>query len=99
MPEGSNSACSPGWTRTTNPSVNSRMLCQLSYRGPLSARAERGLTLAYGAGPAPRQPAGASPDRRIRQDDKDEGSVVIGVVVALAAGYVLGAKAGRRRYE
>ena len=27
---------SPGWTRTTNPSVNSRMLCQLSYRGPLS---------------------------------------------------------------
>jgi hypothetical protein len=25
--------CSPGWTRTSNPSVNSRMLCQLSYRG------------------------------------------------------------------
>jgi hypothetical protein len=24
---------SPGWTRTNNPSVNSRMLCQLSYRG------------------------------------------------------------------
>jgi hypothetical protein len=24
---------SPGWTRTSNPSVNSRMLCQLSYRG------------------------------------------------------------------
>ena len=23
----------PGWTRTTNPPVNSRMLCQLSYRG------------------------------------------------------------------
>ena len=29
-------ACSPGWTRTSNPSVNSRMLCQLSYRGLLS---------------------------------------------------------------
>jgi hypothetical protein len=28
--------CSPGWTRTTNPSVNSRMLCQLSYRGSLA---------------------------------------------------------------
>ena len=24
---------SPDWTRTSNPSVNSRMLCQLSYRG------------------------------------------------------------------
>ncbi len=27
--------CSPGWTRTSNPSVNSRMLCQLSYEGSL----------------------------------------------------------------
>ena len=26
-------AYSPGWTRTNNPPVNSRMLCQLSYRG------------------------------------------------------------------
>src|SRR4051812_30135954 len=26
---------SPGWTRTNNPPVNSRMLCQLSYRGSL----------------------------------------------------------------
>ena len=25
--------CTPTWTRTKNPSVNSRMLCQLSYRG------------------------------------------------------------------
>ena len=42
--------CSPGWTRTTNPSVNSRMLCQLSYRGlacPRGSTADRGLTLAY----------------------------------------------------
>ena len=29
---------SPGWTRTNNPSVNSRMLCQLSYRGSFGAR-------------------------------------------------------------
>src|ERR671916_3304164 len=29
---------SPGWTRTSNPSVNSRMLCQLSYRGMLRGR-------------------------------------------------------------
>ena len=27
---------SPGWTRTSNPPVNSRMLCQLSYRGPVA---------------------------------------------------------------
>ena len=44
-------ACSPGWTRTTNPSVNSRMLCQLSYRGLLGLRmhagADRWMTLAY----------------------------------------------------
>src|SRR5579875_2593815 len=41
---------SPGWTRTTNPSVNSRMLCQLSYRG-LPVR--RGMTLAYGPSASP----------------------------------------------
>ena len=29
---------SPGWTRTNNPPVNSRMLCQLSYRGPPNGR-------------------------------------------------------------
>ena len=28
---------SPGWTRTSNISVNSRTLCQLSYRGSLSS--------------------------------------------------------------
>src|SRR6476660_1492974 len=28
---------SPGWTRTNNPPVNSRMLCQLSYRGLAAA--------------------------------------------------------------
>jgi hypothetical protein len=36
---------SPGWTRTSNPSVNSRMLCQLSYRGILQMRL-------YGSWPA-----------------------------------------------
>jgi hypothetical protein len=30
--------CSPGRTRTSNPSVNSRTLCQLSYRGPPGPR-------------------------------------------------------------
>ena len=31
---------SPGWTRTNNPPVNSRMLCQLSYRGTVLGEAE-----------------------------------------------------------
>ncbi len=26
-------SCSPGWARTSDPSINSRMLCQLSYGG------------------------------------------------------------------
>jgi hypothetical protein len=33
---------SPGWTRTNNPPVNSRMLCQLSYRGSRPQRLARG---------------------------------------------------------
>src|SRR5687768_14163295 len=39
---------SPGWTRTNNPPVNSRMLCQLSYRGSLGRKslAKLGLDLA-----------------------------------------------------
>ena len=36
--------CSPEWTRTTNPAINSRMLCQLSYGGPV-ARRRRGTTI------------------------------------------------------
>ena len=31
---------SPGWTRTNNPPVNSRMLCQLSYRGSVARRSQ-----------------------------------------------------------
>ena len=30
---------SPGWTRTNNPPINSRMLCQLSYRGTVLGEA------------------------------------------------------------
>ena len=42
-PAGKSLACrdfrsSPGWTRTNNPPVNSRMLCQLSYRGTRQQR-------------------------------------------------------------
>ena len=32
---------SPGWTRTNNPPVNSRMLCQLSYRGSCSGKVSK----------------------------------------------------------
>ena len=38
LPRGECARCgSPGWTRTRNPSINSRMLCQLSYRGSVAA--------------------------------------------------------------
>ena len=40
---------SPGWTRTNNPPVNSRMLCQLSYRG--TALAARKCSRAWRATP------------------------------------------------
>src|SRR5215203_1362758 len=35
---------SPEWTRTTNPTINSRMLCQLSYGGP-AARWRQDVTI------------------------------------------------------
>ena len=49
---------SPDWTRISNPSINSRMLCQLSYGGPLSAlgKASRrflGLSHRWGRGQLP----------------------------------------------
>ncbi len=70
---------SPGWTRTNNPPVNSRMLCQLSYRGSRRqtiARSASGWLNRFahfaarpGAGPArPRRPPpgrrGRGPRRR-----------------------------------
>ena len=36
--------CSPDWTRTSNPSINSRMLCQLSYGGIFCFRCAVSLT-------------------------------------------------------
>lgn len=36
--------CSPNWTRTSNLPINSRLLCQLSYRGLLGGLARTGLT-------------------------------------------------------
>ena len=34
-------ACSPGWTRTNNLPINSRLLCQLSYRGKATTGSPR----------------------------------------------------------
>lgn len=43
--------CSPDWTRTNNRPINSRELCQLSYRGlcsgPGRVSLDRGMTLAH----------------------------------------------------
>ena len=85
------------------------MLCQLSYRGLLGARddgADRVMTLAYRRPRAQpdRSPAGRRVFAVMGQDgptpiDPEEGTVLIRYVVALGLGYVLGTKAGRRRYE
>ena len=45
---------SPDWTRTSNPSINSRMLCQLSYGGPPPAPTGSGS--AAGPGYLTREP-------------------------------------------
>src|SRR5699024_2377761 len=38
--------CSPGWARTSDPSINSRMLCQLSYGGTSQSTADVMTSLA-----------------------------------------------------
>ncbi len=85
------------------------MLCQLSYRGLLGVHehgADRVLTLAYRRPRAQphRSPAGRRVFGVMGQDgctptNPEEGTVLIRYVVALGLGYVLGTKAGRRRYE
>ena len=52
--------CSPDWTRTNNLPVNSRLLCQLSYRGMLPGNHSKGF------GP------GAKSDRTGRADEPSE---------------------------
>ena len=60
---------SPGWTRTNNPPVNSRMLCQLSYRG-LAADCSQALTRTRGSRCAPpRGAAGARGSDRTRASE------------------------------
>jgi hypothetical protein len=50
-PHGHKGRNSPGWTRTNNPPVNSRMLCQLSYRGTRSGGPhDSGVQAALGLG-------------------------------------------------
>ncbi len=49
-------SCSPDWTRTNNPAINSRMLCQLSYGG----RAGVTRALAESTARARASPAGTS---------------------------------------
>ena len=38
---------SPGWTRTNNPAINSRMLCQLSYGGPGAKSPHRAVSVQH----------------------------------------------------
>src|SRR6187200_197300 len=47
---GASWGCSPGWTRTNNLPINSRLLCQLSYRGKAATGSpqQRPATIAKG---------------------------------------------------
>jgi hypothetical protein len=71
-------SCSPGWTRTNNPPINSRMLCQLSYRGSrpqtLATRRRVAKSGAFRRSP-PRPGPRAAPVRppRRRPDPVDPG--------------------------
>ncbi len=58
---------SPGWTRTNNPPINSRMLCQLSYRGSRPQRLARGFgTARIGSRLTPQRRPAPGPGRRRR---------------------------------
>src|SRR6201999_4539633 len=78
------------WTRTSNPSINSRMLCQLSYRGLLGLRSrishplDGSCAVRFDARPP------------IHRGDA---AMKIPFLVGAAVGYVLGSRAGRERYE
>src|SRR3954453_9504582 len=103
---------SSDWTRTSNPAINSRMLCQLSYGGPL-VRERRPLadgrnptTRGSGASSAPPSPAlGERPIGALGQDGGNRsrpsrrGGDMLKFLLGAAVGYVLGAKAGHERYE
>jgi hypothetical protein len=100
------SVCSPGRTRTSNPSVNSRTLCQLSYRGLTYPHGSRRSSRDDSSVPRSSwgdRPGAARRYATVRQDGpiapSSGGTALIRYVVVLGLGYVLGAKAGRRRYE
>jgi hypothetical protein len=57
--------CSPDWTRTNNPAINSRMLCQLSYGGSAGAtRWPVESTSPARRGRAGTRPGGGAPGHR-----------------------------------
>src|SRR3954469_6316809 len=100
----SGASSSPDWTRTSNPSINSRMLCQLSYGGlPRAARPGQ---------PSQDIPRPQAPDAGLRarlgqrgsgllssHQDSRRSTVKLSNLVFAGAGYVLGARAGRDRYD
>src|SRR3954454_4730347 len=82
--------CSPEWTRTTNPAINSRMLCQLSYGGPV-ARWRRGVRIPdreYERRHAGRQPVTGCQASSIEGVCIMQGKLTL--AVGFVAGYVLG---------
>ena len=77
---------SPGWTRTNNPPVNSRMLCQLSYRGR-----QRGRSVAVQnrhPGPCGGSEAGGNRATAAKHGSSVRRTIPIVVAAALALAWV-----------
>src|SRR5512146_457802 len=76
FPRGQERRSSPGWTRTNNPPINSRMLCQLSYRGSVprahisKVGTEGKIGLPYGGSGRPQLLASSAEGRGRRIADR-----------------------------
>src|SRR5829696_4299815 len=85
------------WTRTSNLPVNSRLLCQLSYAGSLAdLSAARPPTIAH---PRKWERWSTSAESGTFRPTEDPMRYRLTFLVGLGAGYVLGARAGRERYD
>src|ERR671919_764681 len=89
---------SGGGTRTRNPPVNSRMLCQIELprkRSPILKRGSRPTTRAR----LDSEPGGHTIPEPAHFGQEVAMRGRLGIFIGFGAGYVLGAKAGRERYE
>src|SRR5690606_16792636 len=97
---------SPAWTRTMNLPVNSRLLCQLSYGGPLVAATrvqDARASVATGFSVPVLGYRLTTPPRRGQDGPHGQkGRTMRGklmFITGLGVGYVLGTRAGREKFD